>query len=401
MKKSRPEGAPDAAMGVNTRLVHAGRNPDAYYGIVNPPVARTSTILYPTLASYEDPAHTYRYGRIGNPMSDAFESAMADLEGGVGAISTQTGLSAITTAILSVVKSGDHVLMVDTVYPPVRGFCGHVLARMNVTVEYYDPCIGGGLDALIRGNTSAIYMESPGSGTFEVMDVPAITKIAKEKGVVTIIDNTWAAGLLYNPIRFGVDIALQSCTKYIGGHSDVNLGVIVCADQDMERRVRTSAHDLGVAAAQEDMALAIRGLHSLPVRMAQNAVNARVVIDWLQTRGEVARIYYPALEAHKGHDIWARDFNGANGLFSILLEPAPKQAVHDFVDALELFPIGSSWGGYESLLQPQYPEKCRTAVPWREAGALLRLQVGFEDPADLIRDLEHGFDIFNTAKADN
>lgn len=379
----------------NTKLVHTGRNPDAYFGIVNPPVARTSSIILPNLAAYEDPSHRYRYARLGNPMSDAFEGSMAELEGGVGAIGTQTGLSAITTTILACMKAGDHLLIVDTVYPPVRGFCKNVLTRMGIEFDYYDPCIGEGIKDLIKDNTRVIYMESPGSATFEVQDVPAIVKVAKAKGITTMIDNTWSAGLLFRPLRHGVDISLQSCTKYIGGHSDINLGVVVCADTEMEKTIRACAHDMGVAPAQEDMALALRGLRTLTTRLKQNAKNAKLVMEWLEQRSEVERVYYPALEGHKGHDIWKRDFTGGNGLFSILLKPASKEAVHGFVDALELFPVASSWGGYESLLQPQYLEKCRDAVPWREKGALLRLQIGLEDPQDLIHDLEQGFQVYN------
>lgn len=383
----------------DTRLVLSGRAPESYFGIVNPPVARASTIIYPDLAAYENPDHQYRYGRLGNPMSDAFESALAELEGGAAAIGTQTGMSAITTSILSLVKTGDHILMVDTVYPPVRGFCTNVLGRMmGVEVEYYDPCIGAGIKALIRENTSVIYMESPGSATFEVQDVPAIAQAAREHGIKTVLDNTWSAGVLFRPIEHGVDISLQSCTKYIGGHSDVNLGVIVCADAALGKTVRQCAHDLGVAPAQEDMALALRGLRTLTTRMKQNAANAAKVVEWLQTRQEVTRIYYPALEGHKGYEIWRRDFSGANGLIGILLQEAPAGAVHDFVNALALFPIGSSWGGYESLLQPQYLAKCRAANPWKEKGALLRLQIGLEDPDDLIADLAQAFEKFNKVR---
>lgn len=379
----------------DTRLVLTGRAPEKYFGIVNPPVARASTILYPDLAAYENPDHQYRYARLGNPMSDTLESALSELEGGAAAIGTQTGLSAITTSILALAKTGDHILMVDTVYPPVRSFCSNVLARMGIEIQYYDPCIGTDIKSLIRKNTSIIYMESPGSATFEVQDVPAIVNEAKKSDIITIIDNTWSAGLLFNPIKHGVDISLQSCTKYIGGHSDINLGVIVCGDINIARQVRKTAHDMGVAPAQEDMALALRGLRTITTRMKQNAANAANVVQWLQTRSEVEQIYYPALEGHKGHDIWKRDFNGVNGLLSIRLVPASKEAVHGFVNALALFPVGSSWGGYESLLQPQYLDKCRVAVPWTLEGAVLRLQIGLEDADDLIADLKQAFEKFN------
>lgn len=386
-------------LGFDTKMVHAGRDPSEYYGVVNPPIARTSTILYPNLAAYEDPSHRYRYGRVGNPMSDAFEEAMADLEGGAGAIGTQTGVSAITSAILACMKAGDHLLMVDTVYPPVRSFLKNVLTRMGIEYDYYDPCVGEGIEALVKDNTRVIYMESPGSATFEVQDVPAICRVAKAKNIITIMDNTWSAGILFRPIVHGVDISLQSCTKYVGGHSDINLGVIVCATETLEKTVRDCAYDLGMAPSQEDMALALRGLRTLTTRMKQNTHNAQIVMNWLSGRSEVQKIYYPAREGHKGHNIWKRDFCGANGLFSILLKPSTREAVHRFVDALELFPVGSSWGGYESLLQPQYPKICRDAVPWVEEGFLLRLQVGLEDPQDLINDLKQAFVSFKAEES--
>ncbi len=379
---------------LNTKLVHTGRDPDSYFGIVNPPLARTSSITYPNLAAYENPDHKYRYGRIGNPMSDAFEGAMAELEGGVGAVSTQTGLSAITTAILSVVKSGDHILIVDTVYPYVRGFCANILERMNIETEYYDPMIGGGIEEKIRENTALLYMESPGSATFEVQDVPALVRAAKAKNIITIIDNTWSAGILFQPLRHGVDMSLQSCTKYIGGHSDINLGIIVCANEARLKSLRTTAIDLGVAASQDDMALALRGLRTLTLRLKQNAENCARVVEWIKDRPEIDKIFFPALEGHRGHEFWKRDFSGTNGVFSITLKPASKEAVHGFVDALTLFPVASSWGGYESLLQPQYMSKCRSAVKWEEEGMCLRFQIGLEDPDDLIADIEQAFGKF-------
>ncbi len=380
----------------DTALVHAGRKPEDYHGVVNPPLVRTSTILYPNLAAYEDKNHRYRYGRLGNPLSDSFERAIADLEGGFDAISCQSGMSAITTALLSFLKTGDHLLVADTCYPPVRDFCRNILARMGVETEYYDPMAGIEIESLIRPNTAVIYMESPGSGTFEVMDVPAVARLARNKGVVTIIDNTWSAGILFNPIKHGVNVCLQSATKYIGGHSDINLGVIVAADEETFARLRQMSWDLGVCAAAEDLNLALRGLRTLTTRMKQNAANAQAVMDWMAGRPEIQKLYHPSLPGHKGHDIWKRDFTGANGIFSFLLKPAPREAVHSFVDALTLIPIGSSWGGYESLLQPQYPAKIRSAVPWTENGALLRFQIGFEDPADLIANIEQALKIFNS-----
>lgn len=376
----------------NTKLTHVGRNPDGYHGLVNPPIARTSTIIYPNLDAYENPEHRYRYGRLGNPLSDAFEGAMAELEGGVGAVGTQTGMSAITTSILAFVKAGDHLLMADTVYPPTRDFCKNILARMNVEVEYFDPMIGDGIESHIRDNTSVIYMESPGSGTFEVMDIGTVTKVAKTKNVITIIDNTWSAGILFKPLEHGVDVCFQSCTKYVGGHSDINLGCIVTRNENLLKTIRKAAWDLGVAPSAEDMYLALRGLRSLTTRMKQNAANAARVIEWMQTRDEFTKIFYPALKEHKGHENWKRDFKGANGIFSFVLKPASKEAVHKFINALELFPLGSSWGGYESLCQPQYLKNYRTAVPWNDEGACFRFQIGLEDPEDLIKDIEQALE---------
>ena len=378
-----------------TRLAHMGLSPDDYHGIVNPPIARVSTILYPSLAAYEDPGHIYRYGRMGNPLSDAFEQAMCEIEQGVGAISTGSGLSAITTTLLAFLESGDHALIVDTAYPPLRDFVKNTLARFGVEVEYYDPMIGGDIAGLIRDNTRMIYMESPGSGTFEVQDVPAIVAAAQARGVMTAIDNTYSAGILFKPFTHGVDIAIQSCTKYIGGHSDINLGIAVARQEEHYQRLKKTAVDMGICAGAEDLYGGLRGLRTLAVRMKQAEENALTLLEWLQGREEVAQLYHPALPGHLGHEIWKRDFSGANGLLTVRLKPAPEQVVHDFVNALELFPIGSSWGGYESLLQPQYPHKTRTTPKWEAEGRMVRLQVGLEDPQDLIADLERAFGVLS------
>ncbi|MFP4314472.1 MAG: trans-sulfuration enzyme family protein, partial [Alphaproteobacteria bacterium] len=247
-------------------------------------------------------------------------------------------------------------------------------------------------------NTALIYMESPGSATFEVQDIPAICKLASHKKITTIIDNTWSAGLLFKPLEHGCDVSLQSCTKYIGGHSDVNLGVIIARNENLLKPLRKAAWDLGVAPAAEDLYLALRGLRSLNARMKQNAANAATVIEWMQTRDEFTKIYYPALKEHKGHEIWKRDFKGANGLFSFVLQAASREAIHGFINALELFPLGSSWGGYESLCQPQYLKNYRSAVPWNEKGACFRFQIGLEDPQDLIKDIDQALKIFNEFK---
>lgn len=384
---------------LQTRLIHLGRAPEEYFGVVNPPISRTSTILMPSLEAYEDKDWKYRYARMGNPLSDKFERAMAEIENGHGAISTPSGLTAITTSLLAFLKSGDHLLVADSLYQPTRSFCDNLLSRMGVETEYYDPMIGAGIAGLIRDNTAVIYIESPGSATFDVQDVPAIAAAAKARNVITIADNSWSAGLLFRPLEHGVDISVQSCTKYVGGHSDVNLGAAVARTLELYERLKKTALDLGVCAGAEDMYLALRGLRTLSLRLRQCGENAITVVQWLKGRPEVQRVYFPALANSPGHDIWKRDFSGTNGLLSILLRPAPKAAVHAFVDSLELFPVGSSWGGYESLLQPQYLKTCRAAVPWTEDGALLRLQVGLEDPQDLIEDLGQAFAKFEAASA--
>lgn len=377
---------------LDTKLVHAGRKPEDYYGIVNPPLIRASTILYPSLEAYEDPTHRYRYGRMGTPLSNAFEEAMAELEGGFKAIATGSGLSAITPAILSFLKTGDHLLMVDNVYGPVRDFCNHLLTRMGIEVEFYDPLIGAGIEKLCKANTAVIYMESPGSGSFEVQDVPAICKVAKGRGIVSIVDNTWAAGLLFRPIQHGADIVIQSATKYVGGHADVNLGVIVVGREEHFKPVRQTTWDMGITASGDDLYGGLRGLRTMTLRMKRAGEQGMDMALWLQKRPEVERVFYPALSGHAGHEIWKRDFSGANGLLSFALKDGyDKAAVSRFVNGLKLFPIGSSWGGYESLLQPQYPQKFRKHPEWSHKGQVLRLQIGLEDTADLKTDLEQAF----------
>ncbi len=372
---------------LKTKLVHWGRDPQAYHGVVNPPLVRTSTILYDNFAAYQNPHTRFRYGRINNPLSENFETVMAEMEGGYKAVSTSSGLAAIMTAMFAFCKAGDHVLIVDGLYPPARGSAQRNLTRMGVEVEFYDPFIGEGIAALIRPNTAFIYLESPCSVTFEVMDVPAIVNVAKEKNIVTIIDNTWSGGILFNPMAHGVNIVLQSCAKYVSGHSDVNLGVIVADTEERYKRLKHFAIDMGQCAGPEDMMLALRGLRTLEMRFRAAAENAAKIIAWFQGRDEVEDVFYPALETHRGHSVWARDFKGANGLFSVVFKPEyPLKSIEKFIDALTLFPIGSSWGGYESLIQPQNLKVHR--LNWAHDGYVLRFQIGNEDSDDLIADLE-------------
>ncbi|MGH1378260.1 MAG: cystathionine beta-lyase [Alphaproteobacteria bacterium] len=372
-----------------TKLMHAGRKPEDYFGVVNPPICRTSTILYDDLDAYFDPNTKFRYGRVGNPLSCAFEEAISDLEGGYNAITSSSGMSAISTALLSFVKSGDHVLIVDTCYPPTRFFANKQLRSYGVDVEYYDPMIGDGINDLIRENTSVIYLESPGSATFEVQDVPAIVKAAKGRGVITVMDNTYSAGVLFRPLDHGVNISVQSAAKYLGGHSDVNLGVAVADSKANYNILKSCAINLGTCASAEDLYLAMRGLRTLEMRLGYAAKNMMSVLTWFKGRDEVQSLYSPILENSVGHDNWKRDFSGVNGVFSVLFKPEyKKDDISRFVDSLSLFPVGSSWGGYESLIQPQDMKSYRSN--WQKEGFFLRFQIGNENVDDLIADLEQG-----------
>lgn len=372
-----------------TKLAHLGLNPADYHGIVSPPVVRATTIVYKDLETYFSPNVKYRYGRMGNPASEAFEKSITEIEGGHNAITTCSGLGAVTTALLSFVKSGDHVLMTDACYPPTRFFCNRELKRMGVEVEYYDPCIGAGIENLVRDNTSVIYMESVGSATFEVTDVPAIVAVAKKHGIITVNDNTYSAGILYRPLEQGVDISLQSAAKYVGGHSDVNMGFVVAADPSHYKTLKGTALNLGQCAGSEDLYLSLRGLRTMKMRLKQAEENMKPVLEWFKMRTEVQELFSPILETARGHNIWKRDYSGANGVFGVLFKPEyGLEEIARFVDALKLFPVGSSWGGYESLIQPQDMKHYRSN--WDKEGIFLRFQIGFEDPQDLIDDLEQG-----------
>src|SRR5579875_1373266 len=360
----------------DTLLAHLGRHPEAHHGAVNPPVYHASTILSANMAEWEakrDPSKRFdvvRYGLLGTPTTFALEEALAPLQ--------------------ACLKSGDHLLMVDSCYGPARHFCDAVLSRYGIETSYYDPLIGGDIARLIRPNTRVVYTESPGSLTFEVQDIPAIAEAAHARGVKVLMDNTWASPLLFPSFARGVDVSIQAATKYIVGHSDVMLGAVITTEE-MYLPVRTMAADLGHCAGPDDAYLALRGLRTLSVRLERHQRNALTVARWLQQRPEVSRVLYPALPEDPGHALWKRDFLGASGLFGVILKPAPQQAVHAMIDALELFGIGASWGGFESLIQPTNPARLRSATRWQAEGPSLRLHIGLEDPQDLIADLERGF----------
>ena len=378
----------------DTLLTHAGRDPAANFGVVNPPVYHASTILHSTVAELEaaqrNRYNQVTYGRHGTPTQVAFETALAAVEGGYRAVAFCSGAASCFAAILAFVKSGDHVLMTDSTYGPVRLFCTGFLARFGVTTTFYDPRIGAGIAALVTPATRLIYMESPGSLTFEIQDVPAITAVAKARGLKTVIDNTWAAPLFFKPLALGVDVEVIAATKYIVGHSDAMMGVAVCTEESF-LPVRQAATELGNHAAPDDSYLALRGLRTAGVRLRQHEKQGLALARWLAARPEVARVLHPALPDDPDHALWQRDFTGASGLFSIVLRPdIAKPAIDGLLDSLTLFGMGASWGGFESLILPVHPEKLRTAMPWT-GGAVLRIHAGLEDQGDLIADLEQGF----------
>jgi cysteine-S-conjugate beta-lyase len=374
-----------------TLVTVAGRDPERQEGVVNPAVYHASTILFPTVAALEAarPDRGVYYGRYGTPTTFALEEAVARLEGGHRAVTVGSGKTAITATLLTLLDSGDHLLVTDSVYAPTRNFCASTLSRFGIETDFYDPLVGAGVAELIRPNTKVVFTESPGSLTFEVQDIPAIAAAAHERGCLVVMDNTWASPLYGKPFRLGADVSIQAATKYIGGHSDLMMGVVTCTEA-VHDRLRRGVMELATAAAPDDCYLALRGLRTLAARLERHQRSALVVAEWLQARPEILEVRYPALPDDPGHALWKRDFLGASGLFGFVLRPCPKAAVAAMLDGLELFGMGYSWGGYESLLIPTRPETCRTATPWRVDGVPLRIHVGLEDPGDLIGDLEAG-----------
>jgi len=391
----------DQSLRPATKLVQGGRRPewtgDPRLGgsIVNPPVWRASTILYDNIADLKARgASTHDklyYGRRGTPTVWALADALTGLEPGAeGTLLYPSGVAANSAGLLAVLSPGDHLLMVDSAYEPTRAFCNGMLARMGVRTTYYDPLIGAGIEALIEPTTKLIFLESPGSLTFEVQDVPAITAIARARGVLTMLDNTWATPLLFPALAHGVDVAMMSLTKYAGGHSDVMMGSLT-ATKAVWPKLRQATYQLGQAVSPDDCAMVLRGLRTLDVRMARHGENGLKVAGWLAERPEVGRVLHPALPGDPGHTIWRRDFGGTSGLFGFTLKGVDEAARTRFIDALAHFGIGFSWGGYESLVVPSDPEKIRTATRWTDPDPLVRLSIGLEDPADLIADLTRGF----------
>jgi len=389
MKKKCP------ATHVDTRLVTSGRDPEANFGIVNPPVYHASTITFPTLAAMiEADKHKFDqvyYGRYGTPTHFAFEQAVADLEGATYGIALPSGMAAIAVALAAYVKAGDHVLITDNAYYPTLKFAQGFLKKFGVETTYFDPRTGADIADHFRPNTRIVLTESPGSLSFEVQDIPAICTAAHQAGALVAMDNTWSAGYYFKPFQHGVDISIQAATKYIVGHADAMLGVLTMNERTLWERAKVTAGTLGHSTGPDDCYLGLRGLRSLAVRLPRHQATALTLAHWLADRPEVETVLHPALPSCPGHDIWKRDFTGSSGLFSVVLKEGPDRvAIARMLDGMTLFAMGYSWGGYESLIIPVDPGPVRTTYTWPYKGQTLRIHAGLEDPGDLLQDLEAG-----------
>ena len=389
-------------MKIRTRLAQRGRAARSQPGTINLPLARASTVTFQSVADMEETQRRFdadepvpTYGMLNMPLRVAFEEMMVELEGGHRAVTLPTGLAANVVAILACVKAGDHILVTDSVYQPVRRFCLRQLAKMGIETTFYDPLVGAGIAALMKPETKLVYVESPGSHTFEMQDIPAIARVARERGAAVIHDNAWATGVFYRSFDHGVDIVVQPGTKYPAGHSDGIIGSVVANEAEWPR-VRDVSRDYGQTASPDDVFLAMRGMRTLAVRLAQHEKSALHVARWLENHPAVARVLYPALESDPGHTIWKRDYLGASGLFGVELAPCSASQLAAFIDSLQLFALGYSWGGFESLVVPQNIKNSRSVRPW-SGGPLIRLHVGLEDPDDLCADLAQGLERLRSA----
>ncbi|HET7313080.1 cystathionine beta-lyase [Salinisphaera sp.] len=385
-----------------TRLVHAGRKPADHYGMVNTPVYHASTVLFDSLADFDasqaDPFSGVHYGRLGTPTQFAFESAVAEVEGAHGAVSTCSGLAAIATALLAVAGAGDHLLVADNVYGPTRKFCDGLLARLGVETEYVDPLISADeLDRRFRDNTRALFLEAPGSLTFEISDVPALAAVARERDVSVIADNTWGTPIYFDAFAHGIDLSVHAATKYIVGHSDAMLGVVNCREAAHYRAVRHTSIALGYCAGPDDVYLGARGLRTLGQRLPVHEANGLALANWLAEQPGVTRVLHPARADHPQHHLWRRDFTGACGLFAVELAPGERRQLAALIDGLAFYGLGASWGGYESLVLPVDPAGSRSATRWQADGPLLRIHAGLEDIADLIDDMAAGLARYSAA----
>lgn len=382
----------------DTNLIHDGSHPEDHYGLVNPPVFHASTVNHPTVEELaearKNPNDNFLYGRLGTPTSKAFEEAVASLEGGYRTIAVGSGLSAICGAMLAFVESGDHVLVCDSAYSPTRNLSEKFLKRFGVETSYYDPLTGTGIGEHIKPNTKTIYVESPGSHSFELQDIPAIAEVAHKAGVKVVMDNTWSAGYFFKAFEHGADVSVQAATKYYVGHSDAMLGSITCNEETYDQ-VKDTVRVLGYHAAPDDAYLGLRGMRTLAARLKRHEKNALIVAEWLNQQPQVKILRHPAFPSCPGHEFWQRDFTGSSGLFSVLLHECSDKAIAALINGLELFGLGGSWGGYESLIFRT--QLTRTVTKWDLNTPCIRFHIGLEDPQDLIEDLSAGLERFNQA----
>ena len=387
-----------------TKAVHLGRHPELHQGVVNPPLYRASTILSENVEEWDkkrldrtNNPDIVSYGLSGTPTKHWLQHALAELEGGYRTEMFPSGLAACTIPLVSYASAGDHVLMPDSVYFPTRRFCGQQLKRMQVETTYYDPLIGAGIAALMRPNTKIVFVESPGSLTFEVQDIPAIAEVAHARGAIVMMDNTWGTPLYFKPFTHGVDVSIQATTKYIGGHSDLIIGSVTTT-KEAWHALHNTCTDYGITTSPDDCWLAARGLRSMPVRLKQHWESGLKLGEWLIAQPEVETVLHPAMPHDPGHTLWKRDFNGACGLFGVVLKASVKrEAMNALIDGLEFFGIGASWGGFESLAIPMNPEQIRTATQWRYQGPCFRVHAGLEHPDDMIADFKQGFEKLRAA----
>ncbi|KQZ99661.1 cystathionine beta-lyase [Mesorhizobium sp. Root157] len=378
----------DKTLGINTRLAHCGTDPRDYHGFVNPPVVHASTVLFPDAATLAGRAQKYTYGTRGTPTTDALALAIDDLEGSAGTVLVPSGLAAVTVPLLAFAEAGRHILIVDSVYHPTRHFADTMLKRLGMEVDYYNPHIGAGIAALIKPNTSIVFTESPASNTFEVQDIPAIAKAAHAAGAIVMMDNTWATPLYFKPLDYGVDISIHAATKYPGGHSDVLLGT-VSANEACWPRLHDAFITLGCCAGPDDVYQVLRGLRTMGVRLDHHQRSALAIAQWLEEQSGVSRVLHPALASHPDHNLWKRDFCGSSGIFSVVLANGGQRQSHAFLDSLQIFGLGYSWGGYESLAVPVFLGD-RVVAKGPYEGPVIRLQIGLEDIEDLKTDILRG-----------